>query len=177
MIRRPPRSTLFPYTTLFRSRSADGMRAPWPRPAPRSAPPRYPPGEAAASWPRPVADTPLIHPAQEPHELYRRRIGNVAGRGRQRLPGAHAAVLAAAAAGTDRPGRGDFRRVQARRGAGPGYLLPAVPAAAAVPRRLAHPEGPPAPRPRHDPGAGAGAGGVHRGRRRLPDPLRSEEHT
>src|SRR3712207_7157107 len=24
MIRRPPRSTLFPYTTLFRSRSADG---------------------------------------------------------------------------------------------------------------------------------------------------------
>src|SRR2546430_3854736 len=28
MIRRPPRSTLFPYTTLFRSRSAmdDGMR-------------------------------------------------------------------------------------------------------------------------------------------------------
>ena len=25
MIRRPPRSTLFPYTTLFRSRSADGI--------------------------------------------------------------------------------------------------------------------------------------------------------
>src|SRR2546425_3675667 len=25
MIRRPPRSTLFPYTTLFRSRSAGGM--------------------------------------------------------------------------------------------------------------------------------------------------------
>src|SRR3989441_4432065 len=26
MIRRPPRSTLFPYTTLFRSRRADGAR-------------------------------------------------------------------------------------------------------------------------------------------------------
>src|SRR2546422_5101866 len=26
MIRRPPRSTLFPYTTLFRSRHADGLR-------------------------------------------------------------------------------------------------------------------------------------------------------
>src|SRR5437868_11547601 len=26
MIRRPPRSTLFPYTTLFRSASADGPR-------------------------------------------------------------------------------------------------------------------------------------------------------
>src|SRR3989442_11935806 len=27
MIRRPPRSTLFPYTTLFRSRSSPGCRA------------------------------------------------------------------------------------------------------------------------------------------------------
>src|SRR5256885_3998217 len=27
MIRRPPRSTLFPYTTLFRSRSGDGAAA------------------------------------------------------------------------------------------------------------------------------------------------------
>src|SRR2546422_5711684 len=27
MIRRPPRSTLFPYTTLFRSRAADTLRA------------------------------------------------------------------------------------------------------------------------------------------------------
>src|SRR3712207_7408806 len=26
MIRRPPRSTLFPYTTLFRSRTGDGLR-------------------------------------------------------------------------------------------------------------------------------------------------------
>src|SRR3712207_8225907 len=30
MIRRPPRSTLFPYTTLFRSRSADEAHRPVP---------------------------------------------------------------------------------------------------------------------------------------------------
>src|SRR2546430_3696203 len=30
MIRRPPRSTLFPYTTLFRSRHRVGRRAPQP---------------------------------------------------------------------------------------------------------------------------------------------------
>src|SRR6266496_4924051 len=35
MIRRPPRSTLFPYTTLFRS----PRPAAWP-PAPRTGPPR-----------------------------------------------------------------------------------------------------------------------------------------
>src|SRR2546422_3254688 len=40
MIRRPPRSTLFPYTTLFRSASArcstapTGRRRRWPRPMP-----------------------------------------------------------------------------------------------------------------------------------------------
>src|SRR5260221_6171443 len=34
MIRRPPRSTLFPYTTLFRSRSATAR----PRGSPRSLP-------------------------------------------------------------------------------------------------------------------------------------------
>src|SRR2546422_4223824 len=31
MIRRPPRSTLFPYTTLFRSRRRPGVAAPAPR--------------------------------------------------------------------------------------------------------------------------------------------------
>src|SRR6266850_8392693 len=60
MIRRPPRSTLFPYTTLFRSapapraaagtgrsrgsgcrRSGEGSQTPtWPRPAPRARPAR-----------------------------------------------------------------------------------------------------------------------------------------
>src|SRR2546422_2629363 len=37
MIRRPPRSTLFPYTTLFRSRRADPLR---PRNTGHGAPPQ-----------------------------------------------------------------------------------------------------------------------------------------
>src|SRR3712207_7689006 len=37
MIRRPPRSTLFPYTTLFRSRSAARRRGSPPPPARRRA--------------------------------------------------------------------------------------------------------------------------------------------
>src|SRR3712207_9197061 len=44
MIRRPPRSTLFPYTTLFRSRDRPRWRAP-PRRRRRAAPP----GRASAS--------------------------------------------------------------------------------------------------------------------------------
>src|SRR6185312_6233135 len=39
MIRQPPRSTLFPYTTLFRSPARRGCRGSAP-PAPRPAPPR-----------------------------------------------------------------------------------------------------------------------------------------
>src|SRR3712207_8113649 len=35
MIRRPPRSTLFPYTTLFRSRRGETAAVPVPPPAPR----------------------------------------------------------------------------------------------------------------------------------------------
>src|SRR5260221_12854507 len=35
MIRRPPRSTLFPYTTLFRSRSCSAARPAWQRHGPR----------------------------------------------------------------------------------------------------------------------------------------------
>src|SRR5258708_24200786 len=49
MIRRPPRSTLFPYTTLFRS------RAPRARPLRRRSRARVPPGRAAgrsATWRR-----------------------------------------------------------------------------------------------------------------------------
>src|SRR6266704_6030422 len=41
MIRRPPRSTLFPYTTLFRS--AIGAQAGGPRPEPGGARPGAPP--------------------------------------------------------------------------------------------------------------------------------------
>src|SRR5256885_10912041 len=42
MIRRPPRSTLFPYTTLFRSVSC-ARRNPRPPPAAACCRPRYPP--------------------------------------------------------------------------------------------------------------------------------------
>src|SRR2546429_2720558 len=45
MIRRPPRSTLFPYTTLFRSISA----APRPSPAPSNTSAFYPPPSARRS--------------------------------------------------------------------------------------------------------------------------------
>src|SRR6266849_5107543 len=38
MIRRPPRSTLFPYTTLFRSRGLQRPRPPPPGPAKRACP-------------------------------------------------------------------------------------------------------------------------------------------
>src|SRR5206468_7626865 len=44
MIRRPPRSTLFPYTTLFRSRPWCGRRGPRRFPAPRRG--RGPPWHA-----------------------------------------------------------------------------------------------------------------------------------
>src|SRR2546427_8317180 len=38
MIRRPPRSTLFPYTTLFRSRRSNARSRPPPETAPAGAP-------------------------------------------------------------------------------------------------------------------------------------------
>src|SRR3712207_7006007 len=50
MIRRPPRSTLFPYTTLFRSRSGDRSRreaARRARPRAPAAPDRRRPGQPA----------------------------------------------------------------------------------------------------------------------------------
>src|SRR5256884_266965 len=46
MIRRPPRSTLFPYTTLFRSSSAPG------RPTAPSPPPARPPPRPIRAAPR-----------------------------------------------------------------------------------------------------------------------------
>src|SRR2546425_8722549 len=45
MIRRPPRSTLFPYTTLFRSAPASRPAAPWPKSGPAA---KQPP--AGGSW-------------------------------------------------------------------------------------------------------------------------------
>src|SRR5260221_3692053 len=60
MIRRPPRSTLFPYTTLFRSTFCPGILAPWaclpPAPVPAS-PRRCPP-------PRPHRRSTLASPAR-----------------------------------------------------------------------------------------------------------------
>src|SRR5256885_11906438 len=67
MIRRPPRSTLFPYPTLFRSPALPGWPAPSPlsRPAPgrgrrrRRGPPRSsPPPAAIASSAPPTLDRP-----------------------------------------------------------------------------------------------------------------------
>src|SRR2546422_4052211 len=70
MIRRPPRSTLFPYTTLFRSRSRAGAVAPDPdddavHPV-RAASPRlgHRGGERAAAPPRAGRDR-RAHPVQD----------------------------------------------------------------------------------------------------------------
>src|SRR3712207_7341125 len=53
MIRRPPRSTLFPYTTLFRSSGRTRSRSPTPSVAPgRST--RRSPSPRAAPTPRPT---------------------------------------------------------------------------------------------------------------------------
>src|SRR3989442_1849106 len=55
MIRRPPRSTLFPYTTLFRSNAGAGVAPP---PPPRTLAPLLPkaplPKEMAGPMPRPA---------------------------------------------------------------------------------------------------------------------------
>src|SRR3712207_8514344 len=58
MIRRPPRSTLFPYTTLFRSASGEGRRGKRPRTPGAFAPVAHPsvspsPSPARPSVPRP----------------------------------------------------------------------------------------------------------------------------
>src|SRR3712207_8407903 len=66
MIRRPPRSTLFPYTTLFRSRgAAPGVR----RPA-RRAEADHPPGEVLREGRAPARDrhhAAVVHPRSEEH--------------------------------------------------------------------------------------------------------------
>src|SRR2546422_4590154 len=52
MIRRPPRSTLFPYTTLFRSRRAAGGASPPPTSTSSTSPPN---AISPAAWPGLVA--------------------------------------------------------------------------------------------------------------------------
>src|SRR3712207_7288040 len=68
MIRRPPRSTLFPYTTLFRSRA--GI----PRgDAPQVSLPRPPAGEAAPEHHDPHGGDRLAPPAHEGGRLLDRK--------------------------------------------------------------------------------------------------------
>src|SRR3712207_8515670 len=64
MIRRPPRSTLFPYTTLFRSAGASAVSALAPLAALRRAPPRL---ASAAGRRRDRAAPP--RPRHEPRPL------------------------------------------------------------------------------------------------------------
>src|ERR1051325_4358634 len=89
MIRRPPRSTLFPYTTLFRSRPATpaarrrrSRSRPWPKAAP--GPDRRPPGAAVAAGCRTAtARWPAPPPRQAPAET---RAGSRCRPGRARSP-------------------------------------------------------------------------------------------
>src|SRR3712207_8721835 len=72
MIRRPPRSTLFPYTTLFRSSCAPP--APAPAPAPPPAAPcdafstsRSPPSGSSSPSSSFASASPRPHPRSEEH--------------------------------------------------------------------------------------------------------------
>src|SRR2546426_3655222 len=69
MIRRPPRSTLFPYTTLFRSRWAPGIRR---RGAPRTAPRRPPPACGASGRGRDRLDLDRVETAH--HAVHPRHL-------------------------------------------------------------------------------------------------------
>src|SRR3712207_8181732 len=60
MIRRPPRSTLFPYTTLFRSRRRRAVAGPAERPGPRLR--RPPAGPQPDRRPRRGADGQRLRP-------------------------------------------------------------------------------------------------------------------
>src|SRR2546425_10910802 len=118
MIRRPPRSTLFPYTTLFRSRSygavpvsrlleaSPGSPAPAvPERAPSvGEPARRPPAAAPArrrreAWQPGAASPPEVRRRQE-----QRRLAELAGRRREPL------AAPAAEPGRGRPGARESRR-------------------------------------------------------------------
>src|SRR5689334_24297911 len=60
MIRRPPRSTLFPYTTLFRSPSMTSI-TPSLTPSARNAPNRIPPADCAFPFAATTADVQPAH--------------------------------------------------------------------------------------------------------------------
>src|SRR2546425_2611886 len=90
MIRRPPRSTLFPYTTLFRSRGC-GARG-------RVLPPRSDPGDRARHAP---ADRPLPPRPWRDRSAPRRLAGrgDAPRDGRRSVPGHGDAVLGGAKPG------------------------------------------------------------------------------
>src|SRR3712207_7443998 len=68
MIRRPPRSTLFPYTTLFRSSVRRGRARPRPRR------PAHPPGRGPrAGHPRGTTGTPAARSEEHTSELQSRQ--------------------------------------------------------------------------------------------------------
>src|SRR5438874_3933869 len=62
MIRRPPRSTLFPYTTLFRSRSKQLLRAD-----------RQMPESVFRTWPQLCSDGSVMRSEEHTSELQSRR--------------------------------------------------------------------------------------------------------
>src|SRR3712207_7539122 len=66
MIRRPPRSTLFPYTTLFRSCSSGPSTPATAGARPASAPPPAPDRRRAAGAPPPGRRPRTVGPATEP---------------------------------------------------------------------------------------------------------------
>src|SRR3712207_7650103 len=67
MIRRPPISTLFPSTTLFRSRCAAAPGSPRGCPPARPWPPRCPPPRTHPGPPRPARSAPCHCPRSEEH--------------------------------------------------------------------------------------------------------------
>src|SRR3712207_8016918 len=67
MIRRPPRSTLFPYTTLFRSAHGPDGRGAVPRPDPVPAPERT--GTVVATRGRQLLDRGKLRPARSSQPL------------------------------------------------------------------------------------------------------------
>src|SRR3712207_7892867 len=90
MIRRPPRSTLFPYTTLFRSRMTFGLDPPITRRLERPRPPcRRGPPVLERVRPRPVVGN---APRKPPPDVNRYRDGGSGDRKSTRLNSSHANI-------------------------------------------------------------------------------------
>src|SRR5437660_4200738 len=92
MIRRPPRSTLFPYTTLFRSRLARRRRGPLPRPRPLPrGVARHPPADRLRrAGRRPLPPSRRARQRRAGRALA--ALGRAADRGARRRAGAHRAA-------------------------------------------------------------------------------------